>query len=161
MNQKRKLNSFKLLKWSSFLLYLALLVNIVILKNGTALMIARLIENQTWSQKVAGINFVPFKTIFYYLSGNVNSHIAIKNLLGNILAFTPMGFLLPTLFDGCEKLKNILHVAFLVSLSIEITQLIFSLGSCDIDDIILNVLGAVIGFAGYKALKFITKKIEN
>lgn len=83
-------------------------------------MIARLIENQMWSQKVESINSVPFKTIFYYLRGNVNSPIVIENLLGNILAFTPMGFLLPILFDGCEKLRNNLLVAFLVSLCIEI-----------------------------------------
>ena len=45
----------------------------------------------------------------------------------------------------------------LASLSIEITQLLFSLGSCDIDDIILNVLGDVIDFVGYKAMKGIIK----
>jgi len=161
LNQKRKLNGFKLLKWSLFLVYLALLINIVVLKNGTALMIARHLRNQPWSQKIAGINFVPFKTIFYYLGGNVDSNIVLENLLGNILAFSPMGVLLPILFNNCKNLKNILLISFLVSLSIEITQLLFSLGSCDIDDIILNVLGAVIGFAVYKALKCVMKKNEN
>jgi short-subunit dehydrogenase len=51
LNQKRKLYGFKLLKWALFLLYLALLVDIVILKEGHALNIASGMGNQTWAQR--------------------------------------------------------------------------------------------------------------
>lgn len=64
-----------------------------------------------------------------------------------------MGFLVPILFNYCKKFKNTFFIAMLVSVSIELIQLLFNLGSCDIDDLILNVLGSMLGFAFYKILR--------
>ena len=84
--------------------------------------------------------------------------IARDNILGNIFAFSPLGFLLPILFDKCNNVKKILIIGLTVSLSIEVVQVVFSLGSGDIDDIILNVFGTILGFWIYK--KF-NKRLEN
>jgi glycopeptide antibiotics resistance protein len=151
------LKSLKILEWLAFIAYLIVLVKVVILKNGLALTLAKHAEQYptTWNQKIATINLTPFKTIIYYLSGNLNFKTAIENLLGNILAFCPMGFLLPLLSNYFKKMRYVLFISLLVSLLIEAIQLIFSVGSCDVDDIILNVLGAVLGFAGYKVLKYV------
>ena len=110
-------------------------------------------------QKISGINLIPFKTIFYYLGGNQSLTVSVQNILGNILAFSPLGFLLPILFNKYKKLKNIFFISVSVSLSIEIIHLFLNIGSCDIDDLILNVLGAILGFCVYKVITTMVKKI--
>ena len=71
------------------------------------------------------------------------------NLFGNILLFIPFSIILLTTFK-INKLKLILLWAALLSTSIEVTQYIFQVGFPDIDDVILNVTGAAIGFFFYK-----------
>lgn len=94
-----------------------------------------------------GMNFIPFKEIFRYEPG---SYLFYKNILGNMLLFLPFG-----LFVGCfTKLKNPLIMfilAIIASVSIETTQL--AIGRIfDVDDIILNIFGAMLGFLLYKLL---------
>ena len=153
--KKTKSKTLQLLTWSAFLVYLLVLINLTIFERHSYAEIS-------WWQKIASINFTPFKTIFYYLRGNQNINVAIVNLLGNILAFIPMGFLLPILFGRYKKIRNVFYISFIVSLSIEMIQLIFRLGSCDIDDIILNILGGLVGFSFYMFLNYrVRAKHEN
>lgn len=90
-------------------------------------------------------NFTPFTEIFRY---DIGSKLFIKNVLGNILLFVPLGF-----YAGYyTKSKKITPTFIIVSISsavIEFTQL--NIGrTFDIDDIILNVVGGVIGLLLYK-----------
>jgi glycopeptide antibiotics resistance protein len=134
------------------------LVNVIILKTGTALMIARSATEISLSQRISNINFIPLKTIIPYLKAEPTVNIALENLLGNIFAFSPLGFLLPLLFEKCNKIKNVFLISFGVSFFIEIIQVTFSLGSCDVDDLILNVLGSLLGFGIYCLFKRFTKR---
>ena len=68
---------------------------------------------------------------------------ALENLLGNPLLFLPFGIFGAIFFNSNKKM--ILIAAFFFSLGIETSQLVFSLGEFDVDDIILNVLGACFG----------------
>lgn len=71
--------------------------------------------------------------------------------LGNLLAFVPFGILVPILFKNRFKtyFKFItLFVSFILCL--EIVQLLTYLGSFDIEDVIVNTMGATIGFCSYK-----------
>ncbi len=89
-------------------------------------------------------NFIPFKEMFRYKLG---SRLFIKNVLGNIIMFIPYGFFVSYYLD----LKKLLHaflMVLLVSVSIEVTQLMIG-RVFDIDDIILNVTGGIIGFYIY------------
>jgi len=149
---------FKFSIWFLFILYLLVLVNVIILKNGNALMMAEYRTDISLSQKISSINFIPFKTIIYYLKGNQSVRIAMENLLGNIFAFSPLGFLLPLLFKNCKRITNTFLISTGISFFIEIIQLIFNLGSCDIDDIILNALGSLLGFGLYFLFKYFTKR---
>lgn len=108
-------------------------------------------------QRVVSVNYIPLKTIIYYLGGNPSVGIAIENLLGNTLAFCPLGFLLPMLFKKCNNFKNIFFISAGTSFLIEFIQEATYLGSGDIDDVILNVLGSLLGFAAYCLLKWLTK----
>lgn len=92
-------------------------------------------------------NFVPFKTIinyiYYFLNDTINKNIIIENLLGNVLLFAPMGIFLPCLFDKFQSYKKFIATLLIILIGVETVQLITYTGSFDIDDIILNLTGAV------------------
>jgi len=71
------------------------------------------------------------------------------NILGNLVAFMPLGLIVPIVFKRKET-YYFFHIvvlwAFIISLSIEIAQLVMSVGSFDVDDLILNTFGAMIGY---------------
>ncbi len=105
------------------------------------------------------INLVPFKTISGFFGANEgpfsdrdwNISRAV-NLLGNIILFVPLGFLLPISFKKTERFVNMFLVGSGYVLFIEITQY-FIFRVSDIDDYILNMLGIILGFYAYKILK--------
>lgn len=158
MSKKLTIKCFIVLTWLIFILYLLVLVNVIILKDGTVLTFAKYRYEIPLSQRISGINFIPFKTIVPYLKGEPSVRIAAENLLGNIFAFSPLGFLLPLLFKRYERLKNVFWISFFISLLIELLQLICYLGSCDIDDIILNVLGSIMGLGVYLLFRSFFKR---
>jgi glycopeptide antibiotics resistance protein len=106
-------------------------------------------------------NFIPFDTILRYInySQYFNLEIIIINLLGNLLIFTPMGFLLPLLSKKFRKARKVVCVGFFSSLAVETIQFIFRVGSADVDDLILNTLGAWLGYLAYKSI--LIKPKEN
>lgn len=94
-------------------------------------------------------NIIPFKSIVSYVS-EMPSNIAIKNLLGNILICIPLGFYYYFKFRVFAKL-NILVYAVFIPVIIEFIQLLLfvsNLGmrTVDIDDVILNCTGILIGY---------------
>lgn len=91
-------------------------------------------------------NFIPFSTItidtFPYIT--------------NIILFIPLGFLCPILWENKRSIRQVALVGFLFSLTIEISQ-IFSMRVTDVDDLLMNTIGAVIGgliFRGIEKLSF-------
>ncbi len=102
-------------------------------------------------------NFVPLKTIIAFLQMQSNYDIIFINLVGNIVAFIPMGFLLPIVFAKISSIRKTISVVFLATFFIEVTQYILGVGMCDIDDVILNTLGGIIGFIIYDLHRIIKK----
>lgn len=103
-------------------------------------------------------NLIPFKTIIEYIARQ--DRVALINLFGNILAFAPMGFFLPLLFKKQNKLKNFILTNITIILTIEVLQFLSLSGSFDIDDLILNLLGALLIYGLYK-IKKINKVIHK
>ncbi|MGG3575340.1 VanZ family protein [Bacillus gobiensis] len=104
------------------------------------------------------VNLIPFRTISNYLFADINLNIIIENLVGNILAFCPLGILLPFLSNRFHKWGTILLSGLAVSLFYEIIQFTTALGSFDVDDLILNVTGAALGFLPVKAVLSIRQR---
>lgn len=75
------------------------------------------------------------------------------NVVGNCIAFIPGGFLLPVISRRCRSFISCTLVGFVISFFIECTQLIFRVGSFDVDDLMLNTLGVAIGFIMNAAIK--------
>ena len=107
------------------------------------------------------INIVPIKeTINTFMHSETGMRNSLRNLIGNILVFMPLGFFIPLLFDKFNNLKKVLKVGFLSSLAIELSQLFVGGNVCDIDDVIYNTLGALAGFICYKTFEMIIDKIN-
>lgn len=68
------------------------------------------------------------------------------NILGNILAFAPFGFLIPLLNQKYRHFFIILFLSLLFSVAVETVQLLLQVGIFDVDDIMLNTLGGVTGY---------------
>lgn len=89
-------------------------------------------------------NLTPFTEIFRY---DIGSNLFIKNVLGNIILFIPYGFF-TSYYLKLEKIFSILGLSFLISFTIETTQVLIG-RVFDIDDIILNLIGGLLGFSIY------------
>lgn len=97
-----------------------------------------------------GTNLMPFREILRY---EVGSRAFYKQVFGNILLFIPLGYF-ATSYCKIKGLGTITLVSLLSSLTIEVIQHYIG-RTFDIDDIILNVVGGVIGFLVYTALNAI------
>ena len=102
-------------------------------------------------------NLVPFKEIKRFI---VYRHVVglwpfLLNIVGNIAGFMPFGFFLPVISRRSRRFFNTVLLSFLFSLCIETTQLIFKVGSFDVDDMILNALGGMFGYILYKIIQHI------
>ncbi len=110
----------------------------------------------TYQDSNSGINLIPFKEIFRY---SIGSYKFMKNVVGNILLFLPFGFF-TAYYLNTKKISPVIWTAVIVSVTAEVMQ--YYLGRIfDIDDIILNVLGAFIGFLLYVALSAIKSKLPK
>jgi glycopeptide antibiotics resistance protein len=147
--------------WILFILYLALLVKVILFKYSmiTTLGMINYANKMPIDYRISRANFIPFKTLIHYLGCIKSSGVAKVNILANIVAFAPMGFLMPILLKKLQNGINVSIVSFIVSLLFELTQLILSIGEFDIDDIILNVLGAILGYLLFKVFSHLASKI--
>lgn len=100
------------------------------------------------------LNLVPFRTVMLYLRVAFKQdsiiNFATINLLGNVIMFVPMGIFLPSMFKSKRNILNFIVTVIVMISMVEVIQLFTLLGSCDIDDLILNVVGATIGFLLWK-----------
>lgn len=100
-------------------------------------------------------NFVPFKEIFRYEIGSPGF---MKNVLGNIIMFMPFGFITSYLLNN-KKISVITILTLIATLTIETVQ--YYIGrTFDIDDIILNLLGGILGFLIFIGIDAIRNKIK-
>lgn len=112
------------------------------------------IDSGSW-----GINIYPLRTIKSYLKYSGGFH-AFTNIFGNILIFMPVTFLLACIYEKMHSIKNILLISIGMSLFIEFIQ--FFIGrSVDIDDLILNVIGGVLGYIMYMIFSKLNLKITR
>lgn len=93
-------------------------------------------------------NIIPFDTIKLFIYGYINELVTFKdfaiNIFGNLFALMPYGMFIPLIFNKINKYYKFLILMIVLVVIIELLQFITLSGSCDIDDLILNVLGASI-----------------
>lgn len=131
--------------------YGAFLVKVMVLKDMPLVRVGRLMLNFGGTDGGHPANLVPFTTIVPYLLGNKGLIIAGINIVGNIALLAPLGFLAPFAYRGITRGKA-LALGAASGLGIETLQAALRVGIFDIDDVILNALGFMIGFGVFAIL---------
>ncbi len=110
----------------------------------------------TYNAFAYGSNLIPFKEMTRYAIG---SRGFFYNVMGNIALFIPFGFFV-SYYIQATKTRHICIIAFITSLTAELIQ--YKIGRAfDVDDIILNVVGALFGFLIFIGLKLIKNKLPK
>ena len=97
----------------------------------------------------SNLNLIPGVTIHRFMrvwDTPVYHRAAIVNLIGNVIMFIPLGFGLPWANAPLRRFWKTLLASAGVIILVEITQLVTLLGHCDIDDLILNLIGVAVGY---------------
>lgn len=145
-----------------FFIYLLVVIKVIIFKYPLEQLkeIASTWEKGVVLEGLDTANFTLFKTIRMYIdySYMLNSF---ENLVGNIVVFIPFGFLLPYVLKWGRNFFVMLVNAFLFVLGIEVFQLFSAFGAFDVDDILLNCLGAVLGYLFYLIYEAAKKWYHN
>lgn len=97
-------------------------------------------------------NFVPFKTIVPQLIGEGNHLIDMVNLFGNIIPFMPIGLLTPFVFRSISGQKALI-LGVVTGLTFEVMEVVFRVGIFDVDDVILNAFGVILGYGLFVMFK--------
>ena len=108
-------------------------------------------------------NLIPGDTVLRYVravwrvfQGNGNPimlRYAAINVVGNVVVFIPLGLFLPELFPKLRRYWRFLLTVTALIAMVEVVQLLTLLGSCDVDDLILNVIGASVGYCFFKRVE--------
>lgn len=104
-------------------------------------------------------NLIPFKEIHRFIAHRdvLGAKAVWLNLAGNVAAFIPFGlFIIPVSGRKISFWAAVL-LTFDVSLCVEIIQLVAKVGSFDVDDLLLNTLGGLLGALLYKLFKRIER----
>ncbi len=149
MGKRDRIETFVL--YGVFVCYIILLIKALLLSRVSLL---DLFSGQNMDYR--SVNIIPFRSImevFTASSGTVKTF-SFGNVIGNILIFIPLGLYLP-LLKREKRVAVSLLIVLIVSLTVEVVQGIFGIGTADIDDVILNSLGGWIGILGYRLLLFL------
>jgi glycopeptide antibiotics resistance protein len=74
----------------------------------------------------------------------------VVNILGNVLAFAPFGFMLPLLEKKYRRFFYISFVSLIFSFAVELVQMLLKVGIFDVDDILLNTAGGILGYLFFR-----------
>ncbi len=105
------------------------------------------------TEAVYDYNLLPFREIHRYLCYRklLGVRLVTLNLVGNVVGFLPFGALVPLLSRSMRKAWRIGLLSMEISALIEGAQFLFGVGCCDVDDVILNTVGGLLGYAVYRA----------
>ena len=139
-------------KQDKFVLYKELLMLSFIIYILCLFQVVTFTDDVTWSTN----NFIPFKEILRY---NVTSRLFIKNVLGNMLMFLPFGFFVSYYLENKKPILTVV-LTLVASVAIELVQM--AIGRVfDVDDILLNLCGGLLGYALYYGLMRIGEKLPS
>ena len=161
VNIKKKKTFFEHLIFTTFYVYISLIIKVTLFQ-------IPIDESFLNSLRSMGshysLNVMPFKSIYgFYLEGNPK--VFLTQVGGNILMFIPFGTYLPLITRKSSSFGRTLAFTVWLSVAIELAQAVISLliefnyRSVDIDDVILNLMGGMLGYVFYKLV--IAPKLSN
>lgn len=135
--KKENKRKIQIISWVLFIIYLVMMVYFLFFSEQ----MGRIPGNQY------RYNLIPFAEIRRYLNyrSKIGNYHVLLNLLGNVVSFIPFGFVIPILTRKQTALRMML-LSMAASVLVELLQLISMLGTFDVDDILLNTLGGLMGY---------------
>lgn len=143
VNRHKNNSITDVINWVIFFVYLVFLTYFLFFAE---------LMGRTQVQDGYSYNLVLFKEIkrfikYYHLLG---FKAVFLNLAGNVIGFIPFGFMLPRISERVRTWYLTLLLSFAFSLMVETVQLIWHVGSFDVDDLLLNTIGGVLGYVAYQ-----------
>jgi glycopeptide antibiotics resistance protein len=132
--------------------YGALLIRLVVFKAIPVIHVGHMRFKFSGTHTGPG-NFVPFKSIVPELMGRGNHLINMVNLFGNIIPFMPIGLLAPLVIRSISSWRKALVLGVVTGLSFEVMEVVFRVGIFDVDDIMLNAFGVMLGYGVFAMFK--------
>ena len=149
-NESRRGKIIKRCLIFTFVFYLIMLIDFTLIDEGMGRNIFNVFS---WNRAAfrdyidTSTNIVPFHTVKLFINGYKNGNVAFlvmhENIFGNFVAFMPLCFFLACLFKPFNKWYRVLVAVTLSVMAVELLQLLLLTGASDIDDVILNVTGAM------------------
>ena len=131
----------------AFVIYMIVLVYFLLLSDG----FGRTVQRDEYQ-----FNLIPFVEIMRFVTYReyLGFYNVMINLIGNVVAFIPFGALIRWVINRSVRWYHVMGYTFLFSLSVELLQLIAKVGAFDVDDLILNTFGGLLGFFVYRILRW-------
>lgn len=111
-------------------------------------------------QTGAEVNLVPFRTIQRFMRISHSSRFTI-NVIGNIVMFVPLGFCLPLFWRRWQRWWKLLLFALLFPIGVESVQFFIASRSVDVDDVLLNFTGILLGCGLFLLLHLLAKQLPG
>lgn len=134
-----------------FAVYLAALIQITVIRSWRALP-----GSLCAAHTLSSVQPIPFQTMLETLFESPWQFC--YNVIGNLVWFVPLGLLGAAAYPKLRRWRALLASSASLSLAIELLQWCFGTGISDIDDILLNTLGAVLGLLLWKLAGRIRKR---
>ena len=103
------------------------------------------------------VNLVPLVNLFDYDS----MRDLLINVIGNVAMFIPSGIVLPIIYKRLDTFIKVILAGGGISLCIEIIQLPFSVRASDIDDLMLNTVGVMLGYGIYALIRYLKRTMRK
>lgn len=147
-NTKRKIRQLSIFL---FVLYVLLLIYFLFFSEEYGRVAAE--------ERMYRYNLVPFVEIrrFWTYRKQLGFLAVFTNIFGNIIGFIPYGFILPIIGRKCRSGVFIILSGFVLSLLVETVQLVARVGCFDVDDLILNTLGAALGYFAFAVCNYLRR----
>ncbi|MBR1864913.1 MAG: VanZ family protein [Lachnospiraceae bacterium] len=149
--KKRKI--IRMISRICFVLYMIVLVYFLLLSDGFG---------RIEGYRDYRYNLVPFQEIIRFVKYRkyIDFMSVVINLGGNVAAFMPFGALIRWVINRRVRWFQVILYTFSFSLCVELLQLVAKVGVFDVDDLLLNTLGGLLGFWVYYLLLLINRRRE-
>lgn len=135
------------------LAYGAMLIKVMVFKDLPAIRIGHYMLN-LGGTRTGPPNFVPFRSLLPYLLGRRGGVMGLINVVGNIVLLMPVGYLFALVFREM-RLGHSIGLGLMCGFVLEGMEAVFRVGIFDVDDILLNGLGVVLGFLVFARRKYV------
>ncbi len=150
----KKRDWIRVLSRIAFVIYMLVLVYFLLLSDGFG---------RTMRRDDFQFNLIPFVEIIRFVKYReyIGFYNVMINLVGNVVAFIPFGALIRWVVNRSVRWYHVMGYTVMFSLSVELLQLVAKVGSFDVDDLILNTLGGVLGYFVYYILRWIDQWMDT